>query len=124
PAGTRRPHAPEALGTAPGAEQRAVEEDLRRPLELQQVAGLEIGEEKPGLGMDEEIAQRVEEAVAAEIRHQQRAIALDADEARPAPAMGHIDAKTGCIGGGDEEGIRAGDERTGLVVEGRKRLDP
>ena len=97
-----------------------VEDHLGIAGELQQIAGLEIHEQQPGLRIGDQVAEGVEKAVAGEIRDGEHAVHADAHESRPAAAVGDVDhsAVRRVIDiGRDEQGIRAGDHGAGSIVQ-------
>ena len=80
------------------------------PVSCSRSAGVEVGEDQSGLRIDQEIAERVEEQIAGEIRNGQHAIAAERTKPGLAAAMGHIDLPLAILAldiGGDEEGVRA-----------------
>src|SRR5258708_20222205 len=87
-------------------------------LKLQEVAGLEIDEQQRGARFSDQIAERVEIAVAAKIGNRQ-CVAVDADETRPAAAMRDV----GAIGGTSAGARAAGnEERVGPFDGGLRRF--
>ena len=76
-------HAHEPLGAAEAVELRPVPHDLGAAGEMQQVAGLEVGEHQADARLQRDVAERVEELVAGEVGPGQRApVVADVHEAR------------------------------------------
>lgn len=69
-----RCEAPDALGTRRGRDLGPIPNDTCLARQLQQIASREIDEQQSRPGIDREIAQRVEKAIAAIIRHDDRAV--------------------------------------------------
>ena len=71
------------------------------------------------LAVQQDVAERVEEQIACEVRDCERAIVIDADEASLAATMGNVDLSAVLtLGvGGDEEGIGRHNHVTGSGIE-------
>src|SRR5258708_34522214 len=82
---------PPALGACKLLRRAGRPINLGAALKLQEVAGLEIDEQQRGARFSDQIAERVEIAVAAKIGNRQY-VAVDADETRPAAAMRDVGA--------------------------------
>ncbi|MGY3487410.1 hypothetical protein ACVW1C_005293 [Bradyrhizobium sp. USDA 4011] len=121
-AGTK---APQPLGALECRDLRRVQDHLGIAGQLQHVAGFEIDECQPGLAVDEDVAERVEEQIAGEIGDRQRAVGGDADEARSAAAMRDVDLATVLtLGiGRHEERVRRRDRVARSLIERRALLD-
>ena len=110
---------PYALRTLKFLRDRPIPVDRDESLELQNIAALEIDEQERRARLADEIAERIEEAIAAKVRNGQR-VALDAHESRSTAAMGDIGAagrsgirpRAAC----HEEGVGRGDECPGIVI--------
>src|SRR5258708_7909239 len=109
---------PQALGA--GGAAVGVPVDRHRALDLQDVARGEVDEDQAGARIAQKVAQRVVEAVAAEVGDGER-VAVHADEARAAAAMRHIEPALGAHLGsrpaGDEERVRRSDQRLSSLIE-------
>ena len=86
----------------------ALQSIVDRALHLQQAAGREVDEQQAGARIAQQVAQGVEEAVAAEIGHDQR-VAPHTRRSPAAAAMRDVEATArsdaGARAAGDEEGV-------------------
>ena len=105
--------APQAIGPLKGRELRRIQDDLRVAGHLQQVAGVEIDERKARLGVDQKIAERVEEEVAGKVRDSEAAVGIEPDETGPPPAVRNIDAILAVL----IDDIGRNEERVGMAYE-------
>ncbi|MNM65270.1 hypothetical protein D3C81_767030 [compost metagenome] len=62
---------PQALGPLERLDLRALEDDFGAPAELQQIPGIEIDEQQPGPGIEQQVTQGVEMQIAGEVRNGQ-----------------------------------------------------
>ena len=101
----------EALGRLVRRNFRAFPDDLGIYGEVQQIAAFEVDREQSRARILKQVTNRIEEQIAAEIRHGQRVRVIDADKAGLAATMRHIGATrqtglAGSIGGGDKKRVR------------------
>jgi len=117
-----RPHTDDELGTGPCRCQLVVRVDACRPIEAQPPAALERDEQQADLGVDEQVADRQEHAVAVVDRERDRALVQNTHEAGVAALVGAVRSAV-LVGGGDEEHVHALDERAVAVADDVGHLD-
>ena len=120
--------ADQALRPGEGPDLLTLPDDLGFAGHGDQVARLEVEEEEAGPRVQQDVADRVEVVVAREIGNDEGPLVLDPDEAGPAAAVGDVGplrdrSPVLDIGGGDEEGVRALDQRPGAPVEAVRAFD-
>ena len=120
----------EALGRLVRRNFRAFPDDLGIYGEVQQIAAFEVDREQSRARILKQVTNRIEEQIAAEIRHRQRVRIIDADKAGLAATMRDIGTArqtglAGSIGGGDKKRVRTRQQRTVGVTEfgGQLRRD-
>ena len=114
--------ADQPLRTGEGSDLLAFPNDLGRTGHVDEVARLEVDEQKSGLRVEQDVAHCVEVIVAGKIGEHEGPVVLDADEARLAASMRDVGALGGHawifgVGGGDEQGVGAFDQ--GAALDGR-----
>jgi hypothetical protein len=90
--------------------------DARPAGQLENAARLEVEEEQACLRMAEEVAERVEHAVAGVVVEGETVFAQDTDEAGTAPPVRGVGPALG-MEAGDEERVRARDCRLLILVQ-------
>jgi len=111
-----RPHADHELRARPGRRQLVVRRDRRRPVEPQPPAALEREEQQADLGVDEQVPERQEHAVAVVAGERDRVLVQNAHEAG-IPALVRAVRPALLVGRRDEQHVDALDERAVAVVD-------
>lgn len=102
-----------SLGTRVEANGVTLPQHLGGTSKVEQIAPVKIKEQQSGAGVEFQVAEGVELAVAWEIGNSQGLRVINANKARIATPVGDIDAaggiEGGLISGGNKEGIGGGD---------------
>ena len=112
---------PDPLGAFEGADQRAVDNHLGAPGNLQHIARGEVDEQQAGNRVGQQIAEGIEMQVAGVVRNRQ-AIAFDPDETGATTAVGHVHGTLAIFlldVTGDKEGVGVFDHGAGRGIEYR-----
>ena len=92
--------------------------------DLKEITPIEISKKKAGARIEHEISERVEEKISGIVRHNDRAIHVEAEKPPGSAAMRDIGALSSRFSTrrmrGDEEGVCAADQRTGPTIEPRE----
>src|SRR6266853_3197005 len=110
-------HPHDELRTGEAREQRVVVGDRGAPVDAQAPRSLEVDEQQRHRGVDEDVAEAAEHAVAVVARECQLAFAGHANEAGRSSLERAVGPPLG-VGGGEEEQRSAFDERAVVVAEG------